>query len=75
MLRSLLLSSHLLTFWLKDYVHLEAQGNPIIALDNDFTGPRFEMYKELATAAKKHGSLLVGQVSHAGRQVNVRIVS
>jgi len=56
-----------------DYDHLEAPGNPIIPLEAEFSGPRFEVFKELATAAKKHGSLIVAQVGHAGRQVDVRI--
>ncbi|KPI37029.1 NADH oxidase [Cyphellophora attinorum] len=51
------------------YDHLEAAGNPIIAPDNGFEGERFEAFKQLATFAKAHGSLIVGQVSHPGRQV------
>lgn len=56
-----------------NYMDLEAQGNAIIPLDAEFSGPRFEAFSDLATAAKKHGSLLVAQVSHGGRQVNVKI--
>jgi 2,4-dienoyl-CoA reductase-like NADH-dependent reductase (Old Yellow Enzyme family) len=56
-----------------EYDHLEAMGNPIIPREADFSGPRFEAFKALATAAKAHGSLIVGQVSHPGRQVEDRI--
>ncbi|EXJ79587.1 oxidoreductase [Capronia epimyces CBS 606.96] len=52
-----------------DYHQLEARGNPIIPLEAPFEGERFEAFKELATKAKAHGSLMVGQVSHPGRQV------
>ncbi|KAH7554752.1 hypothetical protein J3E72DRAFT_441928 [Bipolaris maydis] len=52
-----------------EYDHLEAAGNPIIPRDAKFEGERFEMFKEIAVEAKKHGSLIVGQVSHPGRQV------
>ncbi|KAI0203654.1 NADH:flavin oxidoreductase/NADH oxidase [Astrocystis sublimbata] len=48
---------------------LEAPGNPIIPGDTPFSGERFEGFKELATQAKAHGSLIVAQVSHPGRQV------
>jgi 2,4-dienoyl-CoA reductase-like NADH-dependent reductase (Old Yellow Enzyme family) len=56
-----------------DYEQLEAAGNPIIPQDAEFSGERFEAFKELCTQAKKHGSLCVGQVSHPGRQVESRI--
>jgi 2,4-dienoyl-CoA reductase-like NADH-dependent reductase (Old Yellow Enzyme family) len=48
-------------------------GNPIIPRDAEFSGPRFETFKELGAAAKAHGSLCFGQVSHPGRQVESRI--
>jgi len=56
-----------------EYDQLEAMGNPIIPRTAGFSGERFEAFKELATAAKTHGSLIVGQVSHPGRQVENRI--
>jgi len=56
-----------------EYDQLEAMGNPIIPRDAEYSGPRFEAFKDLATAAKAHGSLIVGQVSHPGRQVENRI--
>ncbi|KAK8161784.1 hypothetical protein IWX90DRAFT_388392 [Phyllosticta citrichinensis] len=49
--------------------HLEAMGNPIIPKDAPFEGPRFEAFKEMAEVSKKEGSLILIQVSHAGRQV------
>ncbi|KAH7087379.1 hypothetical protein FB567DRAFT_344677 [Paraphoma chrysanthemicola] len=52
-----------------EYDHLEAAGNPIIPRGAPYEGERFEAFKELATQSKKHGSLIVGQVSHPGRQV------
>jgi len=56
-----------------EYDQLEAMGNPIIPREAEFSGPRFEAFKELAAASKAHGSLIVGQVSHPGRQVENRI--
>ncbi len=56
-----------------EYDQLEAMGNPIIPPSAEFSGPRFEAFKELATQAKAHGSLCVGQVNHPGRQVERRI--
>lgn len=52
-----------------EYNQLEAAGNPIVPHDAPFSGERFENFKALATEAKKHGSLIVAQVSHPGRQV------
>jgi 2,4-dienoyl-CoA reductase-like NADH-dependent reductase (Old Yellow Enzyme family) len=56
-----------------DYDQLEAPGNLIIPPGAEFSGPRFEGFKALATEAKKHGSLVLGQVCHPGRQVEDRI--
>lgn len=53
-----------------EYDHLEAPGNMIIPIDESPEGKRFEAYKQLATAAKKEGSLFVAQLSHPGRQVS-----
>lgn len=58
-----------------EYDHLEAAGNPIIPPGSEFSGPRFEAFKEMATVSKAHGSLIVGQVSHPGRQVEKKIQS
>ncbi|KAK4546751.1 hypothetical protein LTR36_001483 [Oleoguttula mirabilis] len=52
-----------------EYDHLEAAGNPIIPRGSKYEGERFEAFKEMATQGKKEGSLMIGQVSHPGRQV------
>ncbi|EKJ73732.1 hypothetical protein FPSE_06078 [Fusarium pseudograminearum CS3096] len=52
-----------------EYDHLEAAGNPIVPRDAPMSGERFEGFKEMATVSKKHGSLIIAQVSHPGRQV------
>lgn len=56
-----------------EYDHLEAAGNPIIPKTAPFEGERFEAFKEMATQGKAHGMLMVGQVSHPGRQVTANI--
>lgn len=56
-----------------EYDQLEAAGNPIIPRTAGFSGERFEAFKEMATQGKAHGCLMVGQVSHPGRQVEDRI--
>lgn len=58
-----------------DYDQLEAKGNAIIPPDAEFEGERFEAFKALAAESKKHGSLIIGQVSHPGRQVTTDINS
>ena len=55
---------------LLDFEHLEALGNPIIPVDAPYHGERFEAFKKLAAVSKLHGSLIVGQVNHPGRQVD-----
>lgn len=52
------------------YDHLEARGNPIITAEDAPSGERFERFKEMASVGKAHGSLMVAQVSHPGRQVS-----
>ncbi|PHH92924.1 hypothetical protein CDD83_3414 [Cordyceps sp. RAO-2017] len=56
-----------------EYDHLEAAGNPIVPREAPFSGERFEAFRDMATAAKKHGSLFVAQLSHPGRQVTENI--
>lgn len=56
-----------------DGAHLEAPGNMVIPGDAPFSGRRFEGFANLAKAATAQGSLIVGQVSHAGRQVEEHI--
>ena len=58
-----------------EYDHIEAPGNPIVPQDApaDPSDDRFQAFKEMASAAKAHGSLFVAQISHPGRQVESRI--
>ncbi|KAF8130584.1 hypothetical protein EV363DRAFT_1417217 [Boletus edulis] len=51
--------------------HLEASGNAII--DWDLPRSYLKDFKEVARAAKSHGSLVLGQLSHPGRQVSITI--
>lgn len=55
------------------YDQLEAPGNPIIPKDAQFLGERFKAFKEMEQQSKKHGSLVVGQVRHPGRQAEERL--
>lgn len=48
-------------------------GDMIITTGCPMSGPRFEKFQELAKAAKAHGSLIIGQLSHPGRQVQARL--
>ncbi|KAE8386446.1 hypothetical protein BDV23DRAFT_175424 [Aspergillus alliaceus] len=57
------------------YDQLEAPGNPIIDLENPYHGERFVAFSRMAAESKKHGSLIVAQVSHPGRQVEERVNS
>ncbi|KAF5576743.1 transcriptional regulator [Fusarium pseudocircinatum] len=52
-----------------DLTSVGAAASPSIPVDAPFEGERFEKFKQLATAAKKDGSLFLAQVNHPGRQV------
>ncbi|KAI8624817.1 NADH:flavin oxidoreductase/NADH oxidase-like protein [Xylariaceae sp. FL1651] len=52
---------------------LDAVGDMIVTPECPPSGPRFEAFKELAAAAKAHGSLFLAQVTHPGRQLSARI--
>lgn len=58
-----------------DPEHLEAPGNCIIPPDAPFRGPRFEGFEAIAHGVKEaaQGSLIIGQLSHPGRQVEESI--
>ncbi|KAI9802715.1 MAG: hypothetical protein M1825_002737 [Sarcosagium campestre] len=56
-----------------EYDQLEAAGNPIVPRGSPFSGPRFDAFVKLGQAAKAHGSLIVAQLSHPGRQCESRI--
>ncbi|KAH7925756.1 FMN-linked oxidoreductase [Leucogyrophana mollusca] len=51
--------------------HLEASGNAII--DRDLPSDYVAEFRKLASASKSCGSLLLGQLSHPGRQVSITI--
>ena len=54
------------------YDAVEAFGNPIIVDDHD---GRVAAFAEVVKEAKKHGSLIVAQISHPGRQGTKWLVS
>ncbi|KAK2031598.1 NADH:flavin oxidoreductase/NADH oxidase [Colletotrichum zoysiae] len=56
-----------------DYDQLEAAGNPVIPPGAAFEGERFEGFRRVAEAARRHGSLAHAQLSHPGRQVAAHI--
>lgn len=56
-----------------DYNQLEAAGNLIIPPGSLCEGERYEGFRRMAAAAKKHGSLVMAQLSHPGRQVPIEI--
>jgi 2,4-dienoyl-CoA reductase-like NADH-dependent reductase (Old Yellow Enzyme family) len=56
-----------------EYDHLDAIADMVIAPESEFEGERFEGFKALAAAAKAKGSLVLGQVTHPGRQVQSKI--
>ncbi|KAH6628976.1 hypothetical protein C7974DRAFT_393567 [Boeremia exigua] len=56
-----------------DVANLEAPGNLVIPLDPPDLQHRADAWSKLARAAKQHGSLIVGQISHPGRQVDARL--
>lgn len=56
-----------------DAENLETAGNMIVPPGAPFEGERFEGFKAIAAAGKAHGSLIVSQISHAGRQVSETI--
>lgn len=52
---------------------MDVIGDMIITTECEFHGRRFEKFQMLAKGAKANGSLLIGQVSHPGRQVQARL--
>ncbi|KAK5950574.1 hypothetical protein OHC33_008517 [Knufia fluminis] len=57
------------------YDQLEAPGNPIIPPEAKAEpgDKRFDAFKKMADVSKAHGALIVGQVSHPGRQTEQRL--
>ncbi|OTB01445.1 hypothetical protein M426DRAFT_64004 [Hypoxylon sp. CI-4A] len=56
-----------------EFERLNSIGDGIITPDCPPSGPRFEAFKELATAAKANGSLVVAQLAHPGRQLSAAV--
>ncbi|GAB0138951.1 hypothetical protein EsDP_00007170 [Epichloe bromicola] len=52
-----------------EYDHIESPGCAIIPRGSSFSGERFDAFRTMASVAKEHGSLVIAQVSHPGRQV------
>lgn len=52
---------------------LDGIGDGIVTPECAPSGPRFEAFKELAAAAKAHGSIFLAQVTHPGRQLSARV--
>ncbi|KAK3313201.1 NADH oxidase [Apodospora peruviana] len=51
-----------------DHDHIEAPRNMIITMDTPPSGAHFQGFRKLAASAKEHGSLMIGQINHPGRQ-------
>ncbi|KAF8729326.1 NADH:flavin oxidoreductase / NADH oxidase family, partial [Rhizoctonia solani] len=51
---------------------LEAPGNPLLYAPYE-TSERMEQFRKMAAAGKIHGSLMIMQVSHPGRQVPIQM--
>ncbi|KAH9900298.1 NADH:flavin oxidoreductase/NADH oxidase-like protein [Xylariomycetidae sp. FL2044] len=52
---------------------LDGIGDHIITPECAPSGPRFDAFAEMARGATAHGSLLIAQVTHPGRQLAARI--
>ncbi|KAF8671664.1 NADH:flavin oxidoreductase / NADH oxidase family [Rhizoctonia solani] len=51
---------------------LEAPGNPLLYAPYE-TSERMEKFHKMAAAGKIHGSLMIMQISHPGRQVSIQM--
>lgn len=45
----------------------------IISAEHEPEGPRFEKFREIAAAGTAEGGLIIGQLSHPGRQVGAHV--
>lgn len=52
---------------------LDAVGDMIISAEHEPEGPRFEKFREIAAAGTAEGGLIIGQLSHPGRQVGAHV--
>lgn len=58
-----------------DTTNMEAPGNLVIPVNSVEDSTRLEAWRKLAASGKEHGSLMIGQISHPGRQVSSRLQS
>ncbi|KAI1372879.1 NADH:flavin oxidoreductase/NADH oxidase-like protein [Hypoxylon crocopeplum] len=56
-----------------EFDRMDGVGDAIITPECPPSGPRFEAIRQVAAAAKAHGSLILAQVTHPGRQLAARI--
>ncbi|KAL0930171.1 nadh oxidase [Colletotrichum truncatum] len=56
-----------------EFDHMSGLGDMVITPECEPEGERFEGFKAVAAAGKADGSLLLGQVTHAGRQTQKKI--
>lgn len=56
-----------------EFDYMSSIGDMIITPECKPEGERFEGFKAVAAAGKADGSLMLGQVTHAGRQVQKKI--
>ncbi|GKT51417.1 NADH-dependent flavin oxidoreductase nadA [Colletotrichum spaethianum] len=56
-----------------EFDYMSGVGDMIITPECEPTGERFEGFQAVAAAGKAHGSLMLAQVTHAGRQVMKKI--
>lgn len=58
-----------------DCKHMSAAGDAAVPSDAPLEGERFERFRAVATAAKVHGALVIGQVNHPGRQIPSKMIN
>ncbi|KAE8155682.1 FMN-linked oxidoreductase [Aspergillus tamarii] len=51
--------------------HLVSAGDAVIPRDAPFSGLRFDRFSGMAREAKRHGSLVIAQLCHPGRQTPI----
>ncbi|EOD46056.1 putative cytochrome p450 3a9 protein [Neofusicoccum parvum UCRNP2] len=56
-----------------DAAHPEAVGNAAVPSGAEASPRRLEAFRAVARAGKRHGSLVIAQISHPGRQCDVRV--
>lgn len=57
-----------------DKKHMSAAGDAAIPPEAPLEGERFERFQTAAAVAKAHGSLVIGQLNHPGRQVPSKMI-